>query len=191
MRSGRLEVVTLSPSSWTFCKVRTKGCGERQQSRSERLAMSERSQHSTPRRGESRSSADAFSAERFARSGVQQVREREGCGRAAAGYGAGMSGWRDPSSEELTEWYRAETRLFEGASRIPCPACGRADLRVFFWRFDPPRPRGGAWVWCPGCRRYTHGSGQVPDWWRDRPVDSDKLMHDPDWLEAHGATLMR
>ena len=75
----------------------------------------------------------------------------------------------------------------ELASRRAARPAQQARLRYFYLRFPhwtPSVNRGGLWVWCPACRRFVHGSGPVPDWWRDVPgVTVENLSPEPEVLE--------
>jgi len=93
--------------------------------------------------------------------------------------------WHDPLESVLAEWRAATHRIFRSGDTSSCPNCGRASLRYFFWRGEPPRPRGGSWVWCPACRSYEHSSVTVPEWWRDIEVPLDQLFVTPGWLDVN------
>ena len=94
--------------------------------------------------------------------------------------------WHDPPDEVASEWHAAADQAFRGRGPSSCPTGDGGTLRYFFARYgEPPRDRGGFWIWCPICGSYEHGSASVPAWWRDVDVPPDALMHDPGWLDDH------
>ena len=106
-----------------------------------------------------------------------------------------MREWRSVEDEHDACWNEIADRIYAGESPYPglCPSCGQAEIRYFYWRFDEDAspPRGGLWVWCPACLRYSHYSAYVPEWWRNLPgVPYGELAHDPEWLEDHWDQLL-
>src|SRR4051794_5826236 len=94
--------------------------------------------------------------------------------------------WHDPPADVFTEWQSATKAAFDGQRTIDCPTGDGQRLRYFFYRHsEPPRARGGFWIWCPTCHAYEHASATVPEWWQDISVPLDELTHDPGWLDEN------
>lgn len=97
-----------------------------------------------------------------------------------------MRRWRSPEPSELPAWDRAFREISQGPGiSMTCPVCGQPNLRLFYVRFSRNN-RGGYWFWCSSCLRYEHGTGLVPNWWKDIPnISLRKLTPQPEWLEDH------
>lgn len=64
--------------------------------------------------------------------------------------------WIEAGGEHQTAFFNATSRILDGASGIPCPKCGQAELRFYFHIMNPSKGTGTVWVWCPACRTTTH-----------------------------------
>lgn len=77
--------------------------------------------------------------------------------------------------------------MLKGETRLPCPRCGKADLRFYFHAFQRDRGTGTFWVWCPACGTTSHlprvkPAGDMPkDPFQDLGLeDFARLELDPD-----------
>lgn len=91
--------------------------------------------------------------------------------------------WRDDLDAQLSDILSC----VENIAPFPaaCPACGSPDCHVYYHRYNEVTGRGGSWVWCSHCRRYSHFSCVVPQWWINMSdIDTAQLAALPDYLES-------
>ena len=96
--------------------------------------------------------------------------------------------WRDGDEDFDRDVLPAVAR--RGPFPARCPACSSPTLHVYFHRHDARHDRGGSWVWCSHCRRYSHASAKPPPGWRNLDlVDPQRLTHAPSYLETLAAAI--
>lgn len=67
-----------------------------------------------------------------------------------------------------------------------CPVCGRKQVHFYFHKWNEKSDKGGMWIWCSGCKSFSHGTVQVPEWWENcNEISLNKLNSLPDYLEDH------
>ena len=81
-----------------------------------------------------------------------------------------------------------------GQAKLPspakCPVCGKEGVHYLMHRFEEPKGRGSAWLWCGECGSYTHFSYFVPDWWENpKFIDAEKLDSFVDYPADHAEEL--
>ena len=91
--------------------------------------------------------------------------------------------WKDDFDAQLSDILsRAEDIASFPAD---CPVCGSADCHVYYHRYNEGTSRGGSWVWCSHCHRFSHFSCVVPQWWKNPiGIDRAQLAAIPDYLES-------
>lgn len=100
-----------------------------------------------------------------------------------------MTKWRSVEPEFRLAWNKAEAAILETRGTQLCPSCSEAELR-FYWS-RPAGARSGAWLWCPACRRFDHGSGRAPAWWKlpSEAPTLEELEPEPTVLDARWSSF--
>ena len=53
------------------------------------------------------------------------------------------------------------------AAPTKCPVCGKTQAHYFFHIANEASGKGTAWIWCDGCKSYSHFSYFIPKWWKN------------------------
>jgi hypothetical protein len=97
------------------------------------------------------------------------------------------------SQEVQRTWNRVAAQIFakdfDYDEPLTCPSCDVRSLKFFFAHHDVGN-RGGFWMWCSACHRYSHSSCAVPIWWVQRDnIPLSELTPEPDWFEENWERL--
>ncbi|HAZ91486.1 MAG TPA: hypothetical protein DCX21_05885 [Eubacterium sp.] len=67
--------------------------------------------------------------------------------------------WID--DDRLTEIEDCDTGIYPKK----CPICGNNTIHKLMYRYSVMSSRGGSWIWCSSCKRYSHTNAIIPEWW--------------------------
>ena len=97
--------------------------------------------------------------------------------------------WHDDNDDIMKLYKLLEEHEFNCPLPAVCPVCGSRSGHIYMHRYDEEH-HGGSWVWCSNCHNYSHGSGRVPEWWRNLSnISILKLEHSPDYLESQAELI--
>ena len=48
-----------------------------------------------------------------------------------------------------------------------CPICEKNSIHLLMYKPKTKTASGGCWVWCSVCKKYSHTSLTIPEWWRN------------------------
>ena len=74
--------------------------------------------------------------------------------------------WHDDNDDIMKLYDNIENHENDSAFPATCPICGNKTGHIYMHRYDEEN-HGGLWIWCSSCHSYSHGSGKVPDWWKN------------------------
>ncbi len=97
--------------------------------------------------------------------------------------------WHDDNDDIMKLYQLLEEHDMYNPLPAICPVCGSKSGHIYMHRYDEDH-HGGSWVWCSSCHSYSHGSGKVPEWWRNLSnISILQLQHSPEYLDSQAELI--
>ena len=72
-------------------------------------------------------------------------------------------------------------KLDEGFYPKRCPVCGKNSIHLLMYKPETKSSTGGCWIWCSACKRYSHASITIPEWWSNcNELEESQLFASPE-----------